>query len=88
MSVAHISLMGTIDPLGWDGCDFCCFFGRLLGLTWPSIHLPPQRPGGLAGILGLCWCKKRPWSRGTFSSSSTGWENFVGLEMKSLLNRS
>lgn len=52
------------------------------------LHTWPQQPGGLPGILGLCWCQKRPWSRGTFSSSSTGWENFVELEMKSLLNRS
>lgn len=72
----HIQ-MGTIDVLGW--------MGPHLAIYSPP---PPQRPGGLPGILGLCWCKKRPWSRGTFSSSSTGWENFVGLEMKSLLNRS
>ena len=43
MSVAHISKW--VRLIRWDGCDFCCFFGRLLGLAWPSIHLP--HPSGL-----------------------------------------
>ena len=86
--VAQIS-NGYDGYVGMDGV--ISVVPSLFAWLHQAIYSTPPPVGGprwFAGILGLCWCKKRPWSRGTFSSSSTGWENHFGLEMKPLLNSS